>query len=178
MVNRQHLTNEFFARPAETVARDLLGQYLAVRHGSVVVYATVVETEAYTGPEDKACHAHRGRTKRTEVMYHEPGTWYVYLIYGMYDMLNVVTDMAEHPAAVLIRGARTEAALYDGPGKLTRALAIDRSYNDTAAKPETGLWFTTGQPVDDSNVRCLPRVGVQYAQEWADAPLRFRVNTI
>jgi DNA-3-methyladenine glycosylase len=170
------LKQDFFARPAASVAKDLLGRTLVRQQGRAVLRGTIIETEAYVGPEDKACHAYRGRTKRTEVMYHEPGRWYVYLIYGMYNMLNIVTDQTEHPAAVLIRGITTETAVYNGPGKLTRALAVDRSLNDMWAESQTGLWFERGREIAADTVSAGARVGVQYAQEWADAPLRFCIE--
>jgi len=99
------LKKSFFSRSADVVARELLGKALCVRLGVGTIERLVIhETEAYMGPDDLACHASKGRTKRTEVMYGEAGTIYVYLIYGMYEMLNFVTGDVGHPAAVLIRG--------------------------------------------------------------------------
>src|SRR5690606_21154298 len=96
---------EFFNRDAEVVARELLGKFLIVKQGDCKLEFMIKETEAYVGPHDLACHASKGKTKRTEVMYGEAGTIYMYLIYGMYWMLNIVTGERDYPAAVLIRSA-------------------------------------------------------------------------
>ncbi len=129
----------------------------------------ITETEAYMGPHDLACHASKGRTKRTETLYSEAGTIYVYLIYGMYELLNVVTSRKEYPAAVLIRGVGP----YDGPGKLTRGLGITRSLNGRKLGRMTGLWIE--EPKKETTVRIhrTPRIGVGYAKEWAKKRLRF-----
>src|SRR5690348_6500444 len=117
------LPRDFYARPTLTVARELLGQILV--HGEKRV--RIVETEAYIGPEDLACHAARGRsTPRNEVMYGEPGHAYVYFIYGMYYWLNVVTEREGFPAAVLIRAGDPGAK---GPGVLCRELGLTREHN-------------------------------------------------
>lgn len=161
------LPHAFFNRPADEVARDLLGAYLCVRIARDVIRLPITETEAYLGPHDKACHSSRGRTKRTEVMYGDAGTIYVYFIYGMYYMLNIVTGEKEYPAAVLIRGAGP----YDGPGKLTRALGIDLSCNGALLSSERGVWIEAGEtPV---RIAVTPRIGVAYAGAWAKRKLRF-----
>jgi len=110
----QILDQPFFARPALTVARDLLGKYLVRQRRSAERAVMISEVEAYIGPHDLACHGRFGRTARTEVMYGPAGHWYVYLCYGMHWMLNVVTDEMDWPAAVLFRGAGG----FSGPGKL------------------------------------------------------------
>lgn len=168
---RTVLKKTFYEQSAETVARQLLGKFLVVQSKAGTHAHRIWETEAYVGAEDKACHAARGRTPRTEVMFGPPGMWYVYLIYGMYDMLNIVTDKKEKPAAVLIRGAGE----YDGPGKLTRDLGISKAkYNTTPASRKTGLRIEDrGIFVSDEDIVRTPRVGVSYAEGWADAPLRF-----
>ncbi|MBI1755393.1 DNA-3-methyladenine glycosylase, partial [Candidatus Azambacteria bacterium] len=121
------LTARFFSRPTLTVARDLLGKYLVVRYGRKVLSGKIVETEAYIGEDDRACHASKGRTPRSETLYKRAGTLYVYLIYGMHHCLNIVTEKADFPSAVLIRAVEMEGA--DGPGKLCRAFGIDRRMN-------------------------------------------------
>lgn len=170
----RQLPQSFYARPALEVARDLLGKRL-VRTGDDFQYTgTITETEAYVGPDDLACHAAKGRTKRTEVMFGKPGTWYVYLIYGMYDMLNVVTDKKEHPAAVLIRGVVTKEKDLDGPGKLTRDFHINRDYNGQKVSKQCGLWIEEANVlVHNRDVEHTPRIGVEYAGTWADKPYRF-----
>lgn len=162
------LPRSFYAQDAEPVARALLGATL--RFGPHRV--RVVETEAYVGVHDLACHAAKGRTGRTEVMFGPPGHAYVYLIYGMYELLNVVTGPEGDAQAVLIRAAEplTDLAKTDGPGKLTRALGLTRAYNrhDLLEPP---LTFAEGAP--PATVVTTTRVGVDYAGVWRDAPLRF-----
>ncbi len=171
------LTREFFARDAVTLARDMLGKKLLRRHQGQVLGGIIVETEAYLGEDDTACHASRGCTPRTQVMYGSAGHYYVYLIYGMYHMLNIVTGEEGHPQAVLVRALRpvlgveqmvalrggvAEKQLCNGPGKLCQALAIDRSFNGL---PVDGadLWLEDAPPVDDAHVSAGPRVGIGYA---------------
>lgn len=168
------LTQEFFARPALQVARDLLGKELVcmTRKGESV--SIITEVEAYIGAQDKACHAHKGCTERTKVMFGPPGQWYVYLIYGMYWMLNIVTGKEGQPSAVLIRGV----GIFNGPGKLTHALGIDKRFNGQCAVRKTGLWIQdNGIAMPASAVQRTPRIGVAYAQEWADKPYRFVLDT-
>src|SRR6185436_20546414 len=117
------LARKFFERNALTVARELLGKYLVRKVGQKTVAYKITEVEAYIGPHDLASHASKGRTKRTEVMFGHPGHWYVYLIYGMYEMLNIVTDKFNYPSAVLIRGVEG----VSGPGRLTKTLKITRA---------------------------------------------------
>jgi DNA-3-methyladenine glycosylase len=158
----------FFARAADSVARDLLGRTLVRRIKSKRMELIITETEAYLGPHDLACHAARGRTARTEVMYGPPGTLYVYFIYGLHWMLNVVTGQEGYPAAVLIRAAGD----FTGPARLTRALAIDGALNGRIAGPESGLWFEVGSP--SAEVIASPRIGVAYAgARWSSRKLRF-----
>src|SRR5688572_12735115 len=135
----------------------------------------ITETEAYNGESDLACHARAGRTRRTEVMYRAGGVWYVYLCYGIHEMLNLVVGPENFPAAVLIRGV--EGAV--GPGRVTKALAIDRQLNATAAtEAASGLWLEDrGVRVPRRLVAVTPRIGVDYAGPvWAGKPWRFTVD--
>lgn len=167
------LDEAFFGRPALTVACELIGKHLVRRVGRRVVDAVITETEAYVGPHDLACHGSKGRTPRTEVMFGPAGYWYVYFIYGIHWMLNVVTDEVEHPAAVLIRGA----GVWDGPAKLTKALAIDKSLNGLAAIERSGLWIEDrGVTIPRARIKRTPRIGVDYAGSWAAKPYRFVVS--
>ena len=119
---------EFFRRDVLCVAPELVGRILVRRlPDGTLLRARITETEAYRGEQDTACHASRGRTRRTEVLYHDGGTIYVYLCYGMHWMLNIVTGHADEPQAVLIRACADGA---NGPGKLTRRLQIDKAFND------------------------------------------------
>ena len=165
----ERLSYEFFRRPCVEVARDLVGKIL-VHNGKRL---RISETEAYCGESDTACHASRGRTGRTEVMYREAGTVYVYLCYGMHWMLNIVTGEKEQPEAVLIR-ACTEAP---GPGRLTKALGITGSVNRSSVLTSPALW------IEDDGLRCriIPdkRVGIGYAsREDQDRLWRFKMGEI
>lgn len=168
-------SSAFFARDAETVARELLGARLCrcLPQGEVMCWA-ITETEAYIGPEDAACHAHLNRrTQRTAVMFGPPGVCYVYLCYGIHWLLNLVTGPEGHPAAVLIRGAGEQ----DGPGKLTKALQITSALNHQPATRETGLWVEPGPKPAEAEIKRTPRIGIGYAAEpWLTAPLRFVVK--
>lgn len=168
-----HLPASFFDRPADRVARDLLGCRLAVRGADGAVTRHVVfETEAYLGAHDLACHGSKGMTARTAVMFGPAGLWYVYLCYGMHWMLNVVTGAEGVPAAVLIRGVGSHV----GPGRLTRGLGIDKAFNGRPATRATGLWFEPGVAVSPRLIEKTPRIGVGYAGDWAAKPLRFVVD--
>ncbi|MFQ5406958.1 MAG: DNA-3-methyladenine glycosylase [Anaerolineales bacterium] len=167
------MTRRFFAQPTLTVARGLLGQRLVKREADGEVAGIVVETEAYIGRSDLACHARAGRTRRTEVMFWPPGHAYVYLTYGIHWLLCVVTECEGFPAAVLVRALRpergkdlmrarrgTDKPLSDGPGKLTQALGIDGSWNgrDLCAV-EAQLYFEKG-PARSNGFASGPRIGL------------------
>jgi DNA-3-methyladenine glycosylase len=126
---RMRLLRAYFNRPTLMVARSLIGKYLVRSIGGREIAGKIIEVEAYIGPRDKACHASKGKTQRTEVMFGPSGRAYVYLIYGMYHCLNVVTEREEYPGAVLIRAIEVDGVLIDGPGRLCRAMQIDRSLN-------------------------------------------------
>lgn len=169
------LPRSFYARPAIEVARDLLGCTLVhVDHG-VRRSGRIVETEAYLGVCDRACHASRGRTKRTEVMFGEAGHAYVYLIYGMYHCFNVVCDSVGVGAAVLVRAlAPAQGCLGEtnGPGKVCRSLRITRA-NNVADLTRSPLFIEPGDPLAHQRVEKGPRIGVDYAGAWARRLLRF-----
>lgn len=158
------------------LARWLVGKHLVRRHpDGRIVARRIVETEAYDGERDLACHARVGRTLRTSVMYEAGGVWYVYLCYGIHEMLNLVVGPPDWPAAVLIRGVEGAS----GPGRVTRACAVDRSLNRaTACDPVSGLWIEDrGERVPRGAVLAGPRVGVAYAGPvWAAKPWRFRLE--
>ena len=171
------LPAEFFARPTLEVARELLGALLVHERPEGRLVGRVVETEAYIGPEDRASHASRGRTARTEPMFGPPGRAYVYLIYGVHHCLNVVTEAEGYPAAVLIRALEAVEGLPGparGPGLVCRLMEIDRRYTgaDVTVPP---LYFLPGEPVPEERVARGPRVGVDYAGEWAARPWRLWV---
>jgi DNA-3-methyladenine glycosylase len=162
----------FRSKRTVALARWLLGKVLVRRLPDGREDARmIVETEAYTGEADLASHARAGRTKRTEVMFGEGGVWYVYLCYGIHEMLNLVVGPRDWPAAILIRGV--EGAI--GPGRVTKTLAIDRRHNATPAAPASGLWLEDrGVRVPRSRVKVTPRIGVDYAGPlWSAKHWRF-----
>ncbi|MCP9448219.1 MAG: DNA-3-methyladenine glycosylase [Nitrospira sp.] len=172
------LTRSYFLRPTLTVARGLIGKYLVRHRGREVLAGKIVEVEAYVGTADKACHAAKGRTARTDVMFGPPGVAYVYLIYGMYHCLNVVTEREGFPAAVLIRAVEVDGEIIDGPGRLCRAFDIDRSLNRLDLTAKQSLWFEDrGTCISRGRINRFPRIGVDYAGEWAHKPWRFRLRT-
>ncbi|MFO0774674.1 MAG: DNA-3-methyladenine glycosylase [Nitrospiraceae bacterium] len=173
----QRLVRNFFDRPTVTVARALVGKFLVRERAGAVVVARIIETEAYVGPLDKACHASKGRTARTEVLFGPPGYAYVYLCYGIHELLNVVTECESFPAAVLIRAVEIDGRLFDGPGRVTRALGIDRALNRHDLTSGSRLWFEDRAiPIKRGAVKAYPRIGVDYAGEWAKKPWRFRLE--
>lgn len=165
----------FRSRRTVLIARGLLGKFLvrSAPHGTVA--AMITEVEAYDGERDRACHAHRGRTARNAVMYEPGGVWYVYLCYGVHELLNLVTGPRGYPAAVLIRGIDVAG----GPGRLTRLLGIDRRLNGAASAPDSGLWIEDrGIRVPRGAIKATPRIGVEYAgPAWAKKPWRFVLAT-
>ncbi|MBL8954191.1 MAG: DNA-3-methyladenine glycosylase [Myxococcaceae bacterium] len=165
----QRLDASFFSRPTLTVARALLGQRLVL--GRRV--GRIVETEAYLGPHDLACHTAKGRTARNEVMFGPPGHAYVFLVYGMHFCFNVTTGRG---AAVLIRALEPVegySGRSDGPGRLTAALGITRKHNGMRLDAPP-LWLAEGERV--RHIERGPRIGVDYAREWAKKPYRFWVR--
>jgi DNA-3-methyladenine glycosylase len=176
------LPREFFDRPTLKVAQELLGKFLIRETSSGLLPAQIVDVEAYVGPKDKACHASKGRTKRTEIMFGPSGFTYVYLIYGMYHCLNIVTEQKEYPAAILIRGLEISGEnpptslpiRIDGPGRVCRFLEIDRTHNALDTTLGSTLWIEDhGLVVSRKQIQTLPRIGVDYAGEWAKKPWRF-----
>lgn len=175
-LTRRVLPRAYFNRPTITVARSLVGKYLIRCIDGREIAGKIIEVEAYVGSQDKACHASKGRTQRTEVMYGPGGVAYVYLIYGMYHCLNVVTEREEFPSAVLIRAVEIDGRLIDGPGRLCRALQIDRRLNRVDLTSGESLWFEDRRVlVKGGDVVAHPRIGVDYAGEWAKKPWRFRL---
>jgi DNA-3-methyladenine glycosylase len=175
------LKKPYFSRPTLQVARSLLGKYLVRKKGRKILAGRIVEVEAYIGMKDRACHASKGRTARTDVMFGPAGVSYVYLIYGMYHCFNIVTERAGFPSAVLVRavqdaGART---LIDGPGKVCRFLAIDRKLNRSDLTAGEALWVEDrGERIAPSMISAGRRIGVDYAGLWANKPWRFRFKKL
>lgn len=187
------LEESFFARSAVVVARDMLGLRLVRDLNGERLSGIIVETEAYR-QQDTACHAHRGKTRRNAVMFGPPAHAYVYFVYGMHHMLNVVAEPEGDAAAVLIRAIqplegtttmqhhrnthKDDRHLTGGPARLTRALAIDRQTNEVnLLAPECHLRIEPGETIPDDQVERGPRIGINYADE-ADiqAPWRFWIG--
>lgn len=172
---KQHkLPYNFYAADAKEVAQSLLGKILVHQVDDLLLKGHIVETEAYLGEHDLACHAAKGKTERTKIMFGKAGYAYVYLIYGMHNMLNIVTGSEGEGQAVLIRAIEpleNITAKTDGPGKLTRALRITRAHNAISLLGDK-LWLEQAPTID--NVITTPRIGINNCdQEWKDAPLRF-----
>ncbi len=182
------LPQAFYNRSTLAVARDLLGKRLIrFDDNDTVLSGIIVETEAYIGQDDPACHAARGRTQRTELMFGPPGYAYIYFIYGMYYCLNAVTEATDFPAAVLIRAVEPESGieamkerrkrdklkeLTNGPGKLCQAFGLDKSQNgfNLSEKP---LIIANAPAIPEANIAASPRVGISVAKE---RPWRFYVK--
>jgi len=175
----EKLPRAFYDREADTVARELLGKYLVRVDSGRTRIGKIVETEAYLGPHDLAAHSARGKTARTEVMFGPPGFAYVYMIYGMYHCMNVVTGAQGQAAAVLLRALEPVQHIADktgGPGLLCRALNIDRELN--AHDLQSNDFYIAAHTEDTDSLEIVekPRIGVHYAGEWADKPLRFYIR--
>ena len=173
--NPARLPRAFYARNALVVARALVGTHLVVARGNSVHVARIVETEAYCGPTDLACHARAGVTRRTKTLYGPPGRAYVFLIYGMYDCFNVVCFGEGKGHAVLVRAVEPVTPLAhrtDGPGRLTRALGITRADDTTDLVEGGSVWLEPGTAAR-ARIATTPRIGVGYAGAWADEPWRF-----
>jgi DNA-3-methyladenine glycosylase len=184
------LPRSFYSRQTLDVATDLIGKVLVRRLDRRELTGRIVETEAYVGPHDLACHASKGHTPRTSVMFGPPGYAYVYMIYGFYFCLNVVTEPLGYPAAVLIRAVEPlenvdlmrelrnnpvrDTNIASGPGKLCRAMSIDKQLNG-ADLLGTTIWIED-RKIDPGPIRTSPRVGVDYAGEYRDKPWRFFVE--
>ncbi len=184
------LQQSFFTRDTLTVARELLGKKLVRRCGRARLSGMVTEVEAYVGREDSACHASKGRTQRNAVMFGPAGYAYVYFVYGMHFMFNIVTESEGEPCAVLVRAlaplegeeemvrrrGREGRELANGPAKLCQALAIDKGLNAHDLTSTKKLWLENYRSIDEAQVACGPRVGIDYAEpEDRAAPWRLWV---
>lgn len=180
----------FYQRPdVVQVAKDLLGMVLCTQVGGVLTAGKIVETEAYCGRGDKACHANGKRTPRTEIMYGDGGYAYIYLCYGVHHLINVVSNSENQADAVLIRAlepvigmehmnvrrGHTNTKLASGPGTLSQALGIHVKQTGTDLLGDT-IWISKGEAVNDANIIADKRIGVDYAEEDALRPWRFLIK--
>ncbi|UCD78329.1 MAG: DNA-3-methyladenine glycosylase [Desulfobacterales bacterium] len=185
------LKQAFFNRPTVTVARELLGAKLVRNYNGSILSGMITEVEAYLGTNDSACHASKGQTPRNSVMFGPAGVAYVYFVYGMHFMLNIVTEQQENPCAVLIRAikplsglAQMEALrgkkgkdLSNGPARLCQALAIDKSLNGWDVTKGQLLWLESHRMIMADSVKTGSRIGIDYASRRdREAPLRFWVE--
>lgn len=168
----ERITSDFFRRDVLNVAPELLGKVICRKwNGRNILRYSITEVEAYRGQEDLACHACKGRTKRNRIMYEQGGSVYMYLIYGMCWMLNIVTGDENQPQAVLIRGVKG----FEGPGKLTREMKIDGAFYGEDLQTSQRIWIEK-EEVKPSFIQ-TPRIGIDYAEEpWKSIPWRFMVK--
>ena len=165
----KRLNSDFYNNPATTLAPMLLGKLLCVNKNGVITCVRITETEAYFGEEDTACHAHKGRTPRTEVLYNAGGTIYVYLCYRIHHLMNIISGTEGHPESVLIRGVKG----YNGPGKLTKHLGINMSFNKLNVYDSEVIWIEDDGFVP-KEILSSPRIGIDYAtEEYRNKPWRF-----
>ncbi len=165
------LPSSFFNRSTLTVARELIGCYLVREQKGKIERYMITETEAYDGPKDLASHASKGRTKRTEIMFGHPGNIYIYLVYGMHWMFNIVTGPKDYPAAVLIRGLEG----LKGPGILTKKLNITGKINNKILSPKNKIWIERPETLTRPHkIKRTPRIGVDYSGPiWSKKKWRF-----
>ncbi|MBN2613949.1 MAG: DNA-3-methyladenine glycosylase [Bacteroidales bacterium] len=166
----KRLGRDFFRQDVLSVAPLLLGKYIVIINNGEPEKFIITEVEAYRGEDDLACHASKGRTNRNRIMYAVGGHVYVYFIYGMYWMLNIVTGEEDNPQAVLIRGING----YNGPGKLTRRLNIDDSFYGEDLVVSGRIWIENNEA--EGEIVTGPRIGIDYAGEhWKNKPWRFNL---
>jgi DNA-3-methyladenine glycosylase len=188
------LKRTFYNRPVQEVARDLLGMRLVRILKGKRLAGIIIETEAYDGENDLACHAHAGKTRRNEVMYGPPGHAYVYFTYGMHWLLNCVTGQTGYPAAVLIRAIRPVESINliaqnrlpamekdwcNGPAKLTRALSINQAMNGCdLCSGQSPVFIEKEHPCAGQNIHTSPRIGINsVAEPWRSKAWRFQLKS-
>jgi DNA-3-methyladenine glycosylase len=168
----------FYDRDTIIVAKELLGKFLVHEAHGVKRTGKIIETEAYLGEHDLAAHSSKGRTKRTEIMFGPPGHAYVYLIYGMYFCMNVVTEREGHASAVLLRAVEPVENISEktsGPGLLCRAMKIDRQLNGHNLLSDN-FFIAESDEAEKFSIIKRPRIGVDYAKHWAKRHLRFYIK--
>jgi len=190
----KRLTRDFYTRSTLKVAKQLLGKYLVhnIKGGKLI--GEIVETEAYIGPKDKAAHSFGGRkTKRNIAEYLTGGYIYIYLVYGMYWQLNISTNKEGRPECVLIRALKPilfgtsqvpnvgtsqvpNVSNANGPGKLCRWMGFDKSHYGIDMVTSNKVWLEDGEEIESSQVVASKRIGIDYAQEWAEKPWRFYIK--
>ena len=185
------LKKHFFSKDTLKVARKLLGKKLVREWNSTFLSGMIVETEAYIGSIDTACHTYKGKTPRNSVMFGPPGVAYVYFVYGMHYMLNIVTESENFGCAVLLRAiiplqgknqmeiirGKKGKDLTNGPAKLCQAMSIDKTFNGLKLTRQNRLWLEDYKTIPDSFISTGPRIGINYAApKDQKAPWRFRIK--
>jgi len=196
MLKLKRLNSKFYHQNTFEIARGLLGKFIIRKIGKKNLIGKIVETEAYYGPHDLASHASRGKTERTKIMFDQPGTAYIYLIYGMYYCFNIVTEAKDFPAAILIRAIEPiygfeqipknlkrplaqnsilNTKIANGPGKLCRAFKIDKSLNGENLIISKKLYLAKNfkEKIKPSQIKSAKRIGVDYAGKYKDKLWRF-----
>ncbi len=197
MTELKRLNRDFFTKNTEFIAKELLGKYLIRKERGRQMIGKIIEVEAYLGPNDKACHSYNyKKTERTKTMYMKPGTLYIYMIYGLYYCLNVITEPKEIPCAILIRQlfpvsgielmienrnakiGKNYKNLVDGPSKLCNALNItkEKFNGKDSCKSDSKLYFTQGEKSSNKKIILNKRIGIDYAEEDKDRLLRFTLE--
>lgn len=179
------LSKKFFDQPTIAVARGLLGKYIVRKYRNKITALMITEVEAYDGPFDLASHGSRGRTPRSNIMFGESGIIYIFFIYGMHWMVNVVTGPKNYPAAVLLRAGQYEdpnnknITIVKGPGRLAKFLNVSDSLNGKKASKKSGIWFEDrGKKIKTSRIIAAKRIGVDYAGPiWSKKKYNFIVKT-
>lgn len=182
---RKRLNRDFFKRSTLKVAKELLGKYIVRRIGKRKLVGKIVETEAYIGPKDKASHAYLGKiTSRNITEYLEGGHIYIYLCYGVWWQLNITTQREGRPECVLIRALEPlekkakEKKLASGPGKVCRWLRLNGSFNGEDLVQSRRIWIEErGEKIKEKEIVATQRIGIEYAEEWAEKPWRFYIKT-
>jgi len=193
----KRLTRDFFNNDTKIIAKELLGKYLVRKTNEGKLIGKIIEVEAYLGPNDKACHCYNNKkTGKTKIMYMKPGTLYVYYIYGIHFCLNVITEPVGIPCAVFIRQlcpiqgisvmkknrivkiGKDFKNLIDGPDKLCMAMNITKTeFNGSdSCAPNSRLFFTQGEIIDNRRIEKNKRIGIDYAEEDKDFLLRFSIK--
>ncbi len=173
------LDSHFFNKPALKLAEMLLGKIVISKFGNEFKYILINETEAYLGEEDKGSHARFGKTERNKYMYKSGGIWYVYLIYGIHLMMNVVAGSDKKPEAVLIRGGfgidENKNILnknINGPGKFSKYLNSKRIINGKSIEKKNGIWIEDWG-IPPFEIQKTPRIGIDYSEDWKEKEMRF-----
>lgn len=178
--SRKKIVNRnFYQRDTLKVAQSLPGCFIIRKIGKKIIRAMITDVEAYIGEDDLASHASKGRTPRTEIMYGEAGHAYVYFVYGMHNIVNIITEKKDFPAAVMLRGVKIENIDYqktNGPAKLTKFLQIDRKLNGWDLTQGEKLWIEKGIKINPKDIKKAKRVGIDYAKHCRHYRWRFYIS--